>query len=122
MPKLIEMDKNVTVLAQMEEQVSPVIVINQLTVEPEEAGQLLKTWAAAAACQKRQPGFISTQLHRGIGGSRVFLNYEIWESVEDYKRAFHNPEFQTILKDYPPSVTVSPHLLQKVAVPGICIG
>jgi heme-degrading monooxygenase HmoA len=42
---------------------------------------------------KRQPGYISAQLHRGIGASRVFLNYAIWESVADFKLAFHNPAF-----------------------------
>jgi hypothetical protein len=31
--------------------------------------QLLKAWAADAAFLKTQPGCISAQLHRGIGGS-----------------------------------------------------
>jgi heme-degrading monooxygenase HmoA len=121
MPKLIEMDKNVTLFAQMEEQIGPVILINKLTAEPGEADQLLKAWAADAAFMRQQPGFISTQLHRGIGGSCVFINYAVWESVEDFKRAFSNPEFQSRLKDYPASAEVSPHLFQKVAVPGICV-
>ena len=121
MPKLIEMDKNVTLFAQMEEQIGPVILINQFTVEPDEADQLLKAWATDAALMKQQPGFISTQLHRGIGGSSVFINYAVWESVQDFKRAFSNPEFQSKLKDYPASTEGSPHLFQKVAVPGICV-
>ena len=121
MPKLIEMDRNVTFFAQMEEQIGPVILINVFTVEPAEADQLLKAWTADAALMKQQPGFISTQLHRGIGGSGVFINYAVWESVEDFKRAFGNPEFQSKLKDYPPSAEASPHLFQKVAVPGICV-
>jgi heme-degrading monooxygenase HmoA len=71
---------------------------------------------------KQQPGFISTQLHRGIGGSSVFFNYAVWESVEHFKRAFSNPEFQSKMKDYPPSAAAaSPHLVKKVAVPGICV-
>jgi heme-degrading monooxygenase HmoA len=121
MPKLIEMDKNVTLFAQMEEQIGPVILINKLTADPGEVDQLLKAWAADAAFMKQQPGFISTQLHRGIGGSCVFINYAVWESVEDFKRAFSNPEFQSKLKDYPASTEGSPHLFQKVAVPGICV-
>jgi heme-degrading monooxygenase HmoA len=121
MPNLIEMDKNVTLFAQMEEQIGPVILINKLTAEPGEFDQLLKAWAADAAFMKQQPGFISTQLHRGIGGSCVFINYAVWESVEDFKRAFSNPEFQSKLKDYPASAEASPHLFQKVAVPGICV-
>ena len=122
MPKLTEMDKNVTFFTQMEEQIGPVILINKFIVEPEEANQLLEAWAADAALMKQQPGFISTQLHRGISGSCVFINYAVWESVEDFKRAFSNPEFQAKLKDYPPSTEASPHLFQKVAVPRICVG
>jgi quinol monooxygenase YgiN len=121
MPKLIEMDKNVTLFAQMEEQIGPVILINKLTADPAEVDQLLKAWAADAAFMKQQPGFISTQLHRGIGGSCVFINYAVWESVEEFKRAFSNPEFQSKLKDYPDSAEGSPHLFQKMAVPGICV-
>ena len=122
MPELIEMDENVTFFAQLEEQAGPVILINQFTVAFDEADQLLRAWAADAAFMKQQPGYISTQLHRGIGGSCVFINYAVWESVEDLKRAFYSPEFQSHLKDYPPSTKASPHLVQKVAVPGICVG
>ncbi len=43
------------------------------TVEPEEAERLQEAWASDAAFMKQQPGFISTQLHRGIGGSSVCL-------------------------------------------------
>ena len=121
MPKLIEMDKNVALAAQMQEEAGPVILINTFTVDPAEADQLLKAWAADAAFMKQQPGFISTQLHRGIGGSSVFINYAVWESVEDFRRAFHAPEFQARLGDYPPSTEASPHLFRKVAVPGICV-
>ena len=70
---------------------------------------------------KQQPRFIRKQLQRGIGGSSVFFNYAVWESVEHFKRAFSNPEFQAKMKDYPPSAAASPHLLKKVAVPGICV-
>jgi hypothetical protein len=70
---------------------------------------------------KQQPGFISTQLHRGIGGSSVFFNYAVWELVEHFKRAFSNPKFQSKMANYPPSETASSHLVKKVAVPGICV-
>src|SRR5918999_4491268 len=121
MPQLIEMDKNVTLFTQIEEQIGPVILINKLTADPGEVDQLLKAWAADAAFMKQQPGFISTQLHQGIGGSSVFFNYAVWESVEHFKRAFSNPEFQSKMADYPPSAAASPHLVKKVAVPGICV-
>jgi heme-degrading monooxygenase HmoA len=121
MPQLVEMDRHVSLFEQMEEQVSSVILINTFTVEPEEADQLQEAWASDTAFMKQQPGFISTQLHRGIGGSSVFVNYAVWESVEHFKRAFSNPEFQAKMQDYPPSAAASPHLVKKVAVPGICV-
>ena len=70
MPKLVEMDRHVSLFEQMEEQVGSVVLINTFTVEPEEAEQLQEAWASDAAFMKQQPGFISTQLHRGIGGAR----------------------------------------------------
>src|ERR687895_2723330 len=120
MPQLIEMDKNVTLFAQMEEQIGPVILINKLTADPGEVDQLLKAWAADAAFMKQQPGFISTQLHRGIGGSCVFINYAVWESIEHFKQATNDPAFRSALARYPDSTVGSPHLFRKVAVPGIC--
>ena len=117
---LVEMDAS-TLSAQMEQVVGPVVLINIFTVNADEAPQLLKAWGADAAWMKQQPGFISTQLHRGIAGSCVFLNYAVWESTEQFKRAFTHPEFQSQLVHYPPSTRASPHLFQKVAVPGICV-
>lgn len=121
MPRLSEMDVRVPLRAQMQQAVGPVILINTFTVQPEDVDRLLTAWAADAAFMKRQPGFISTQLHRGIGGSSVLVNYAVWESIEDFRRAFGNPEFQSKLADYPESTVASPHLFRKVAVPGICL-
>jgi len=70
---------------------------------------------------KRQPGFISTQLHRAIGDSPAYLNYAVWESTAAFRAAFANPEFRAKLSAYPGSAVASPHLFQKVAVPGVCV-
>ncbi|MFM8551703.1 MAG: antibiotic biosynthesis monooxygenase family protein [Nitrospiraceae bacterium] len=120
MVKMVEMDSRVTLFAQMEEQSGPVVLINKFTVEPEHVVQLLEAWRFDAALLKKKPGFISTQLHRGIGGSCVFVNYAVWESVELFKQAFKDPEFIASLAKYPPSAVASPHLFTKVSVPGIC--
>ena len=69
MVELIEMDDAVTLQQQMRVETGPVILINQFKVKPQESEQLLAAWTADAAFFKRQPGFISAQLHRGIGGS-----------------------------------------------------
>ena len=83
------MDEKVTISAQMEANVSPVILINKFDVKPKDIDQFLKEWAVDAAYFKQQQGFITTQLHCGIGGSsRVFMNYAVWESTEHFKHAF----------------------------------
>ncbi len=121
MVKMVEMDEAVTLRQQMGQDVSPVILINKFNVRQEEVQAFLRAWADDAAFFKRQPGFISTQLHRGIGGSCVFVNYAVWESVAHFRQALSQPDFQEALKNYPPSAVGSPHLFEKVAVPNICV-
>ena len=120
MPTFIEMDPTVTLADQLEDEGGSVVLINTFVVPPAEAEALLAAWTADAAIMKRQPGFVSTQLHRGIAGSGVFLNYAVWESVATFRAAFTNPEFRARLADYPARATVSPHLFRTVAGPGIC--
>jgi heme-degrading monooxygenase HmoA len=121
MVAFVEMDKEVSIQAQLADTDGPVILINTFTVKPDEAEQLVDAWANDAAWMKRQPGFISTQLHRGIAGSGVFLNYAVWESTTHFRAAFANPEFRAKLDHYPSSAIASPHLFRKVAVSGICV-
>jgi heme-degrading monooxygenase HmoA len=122
MLRLDEMDDRVTLRAQMEKHVAPVVLINKFTVAPEEADELVAAWTADAAFMKSQPGFVSAQLHRGIGDSSVFVNYAVWESTDAFARAFSQPAFRSSLAKYPPSTVASPHLFTKVAVPGISPG
>src|ERR687898_956816 len=122
MAKLIEIDDRVTVFTQMEEDIGPVILINKFSVDPEEFDQFLKGWAIEAEKFKTQPGFISTQLHKGIGESGTFINYAVWESTEHFKRAVNKVmDPQDRMSAYPPSTVASPHLFKKVAIPGICV-
>ena len=121
MPKFVEMDPTVPLAAQLADEGGPVILINTFVVAPEDADKLLEAWANDAAVMKRQPGFISTQLHRGIAGSSTFLNYAVWQSTAHFRAAFGNPEFRAQLGAYPDSATASPHLFRKVEVPGICV-
>jgi len=121
MVAFVEMDEKVSLQAQLGDTGGPIVLINKFTVKSEEANQLVQAWAEDAAWMKRQAGFISTQLHRGIAGSTVFLNYAVWESTAHFRAAFANPEFQGKLTHYPSSAVASPHLFRKVAVPGICV-
>ena len=99
----------------------PVVLVNVFTLDKADEEMFLKTWQDDAAFMKRQPGFISTQLHRAIGDSPTYLNYAVWESTADFRAAFTHPEFRAKLSAYPSSAVASPHLFQKVAVPDICV-
>ena len=100
---------------------SPVVLVNVFTLDKADGQTFLKTWQDDALFMKRQPGFISTQLHRAIGDSPTYLNYAVWETTADFRAAFTHPEFQAKLSGYPSSAVASPHLFQKVAVPNICV-
>jgi heme-degrading monooxygenase HmoA len=119
--KFKEMDAHVSLSDQLGQEVGPVVLVNEFSVDPRQADDLVAAWAEDAAYFKSQPGFIAAQLHRGIAGSGVFLNYAIWESVRAFRDAFSSPEFRSKLARYPESTVASPHLFQKVAVPGICL-
>ena len=127
MTKFVEMDDRVKFKDQIEEKIlGSVILINKFNVKPNKVEQFLNDWAEDAARFNQQPGFISTQLHRGIGKSSVFINYAVWESMEHYKKAINklvfSPESQSPLLKYgDKSLVISPHLFTKVAVPGICV-
>ena len=82
---------------------------------------MLKAWKDDGQFMQRQPGYISTQLHRAIGDGCTYLNYAIWESNAAFRAAFTHPEFQSKLSHYPSSTVAAPHLFQKFAVPGLCV-
>jgi quinol monooxygenase YgiN len=122
MAKLVEMDERVGIFTQMEEDVGPVILINKFSVDPKEFDQFLKGYAIDNEKFKQQPGVISTQLYKGIGGSGTFVNYAVWESAAHFKRAVNNvmnPNDR--MSAFPASTVASPHLFKKVAVQGICV-
>ncbi|MGH3915600.1 MAG: antibiotic biosynthesis monooxygenase family protein, partial [Pseudonocardiaceae bacterium] len=49
-------------------------------VPPEgQVDTVIEIWEAAAKLMKAKPGFISTQLPRGTGNSRVLVNMAVWE-------------------------------------------
>jgi quinol monooxygenase YgiN len=95
MPKFIEMDERVTISKQMEgEDTGPIVFVNKFSVKSEDIDEFLKRWAADAALFRKQPGFISAQLHRGIAGSGVFINYAVWESASHLKNAVSDAGIQ----------------------------
>ena len=121
MPLLRPLDPAFPIDRQLAVDATPVVLVNLVTLDKADEPRFLEAWQNDAAFMKRQPGFISTQLHRAIGDSPTYLNYAVWESTAHYRTAFTQPEFKAGLAAYPSSVVATPHLFQKVAVPGICV-
>lgn len=119
--KFKELDQAITLADQMEADEGPIVLINLFTVSPGDEDALLKAWAHDADFMKKQPGYISTQLHKGLAGSSTFLNYAIWKDVASFRKAFSNPEFQRRIADYPSSAVAAPHLFKKLAVADHCV-
>ena len=114
-----EMDDQITYMQQLDEDGGPIVLVNIFNAAPDEAERLVEVWADDAAFMKQQPGFISAQLHRGTAGSSTFVNVAEWESARALGEAFRSPEFQGRAARYPDSTIASPHVFEKVAVPGI---
>jgi heme-degrading monooxygenase HmoA len=120
-PQFRPLDANFPIDKQLTIETAPVVLMNIFTLDKADEQTFLDAWQVDAAYMKQQPGFISTQLHRAIGENPTYLNYAVWESTATFRAAFSNPAFRTKLAEYPSSITVSPHLFEKVAVPGICV-
>ncbi len=106
---------------QLAVEASSVVLVNVFTLAKADEPAFLRAWQDDAVFMKQQPGFISTQLHRAIGESPTYLNYAIWETTAHFRAAFTHPAFRGKLSGYPASAVATPHLFQKVAVPGVCV-
>ena len=122
MLQLRPLDANVPIFQQLQADQSPVVLVNVFQVAEADVPALLEAWAQDAAWMKQQPGYISTQLHQGIAGSTVLMNYAIWESVAHFRAAFNHPDFKKALEQYPSSVVASPHLFTRLSVSNLCVG
>jgi heme-degrading monooxygenase HmoA len=121
MAQLRPLDPDFPIERQLGIDTGPVVLVNLFTLDKGDEPSFLQVWQDDAAFMKRQPGFISTQLHRAIGDGPTYLNYAVWESTSHFRAAFAHPEFRSKISAYPSSAVASPHLFEKVAVPGICV-
>ncbi|WP_230529885.1 antibiotic biosynthesis monooxygenase family protein [Microvirga roseola] len=72
----------------------PIVLLNTFLVQQGEAEAFRRGWAKAAEVLRRQPGFVSTTLHRPVGGSRLWVNHAVWESAGAFAAALATPEFR----------------------------
>jgi heme-degrading monooxygenase HmoA len=110
MSMLRPLDPSFPINRQIAIEADSVVLVNVFTLDRADETAFLTIWQDDAEFMKRQPGFISTQLHRALGDSPTYLNYAVWESTAHFRAAFTNPDFQAKLASYPASVIASPHM------------
>ena len=77
MPLLRPLDPAFPIDRQPAVDATPVVLVNLVTLDKADEPRFLEAWQNDAAFMKRQPGFISTQLHRAIGDSTTYVNYAV---------------------------------------------
>ncbi|MCB8819504.1 antibiotic biosynthesis monooxygenase family protein [Microvirga rosea] len=73
-----------------------VVLLNTFAVPTEQAEAFRQGWAKVAEILRRQPGFVSTMLHKPIGGSRLWVNQAVWESAASLAAALATAEFKSV--------------------------
>ena len=69
-----------------------VTLINVFTVAPEDQQRLVEVLVEATqAVMRKQPGFVSANIHRSLDGTRV-ANYAQWRSREAFEAMLQNQE------------------------------
>lgn len=122
MLKLEAMDPSVDFFGQFKDaSETSVVLINIFHVPLEIVDAFIEAWADDARFFKTQPGFISTQIHRGLGNSGVFVNYAVWENAVKYGAAVQSQEAQRLFDAYPTGTVSSPFLHRKLAVDNVCV-
>ncbi|MFJ6730114.1 antibiotic biosynthesis monooxygenase family protein [Streptomyces sp. NPDC091281] len=99
----------------------PVTLVNTFVAPPGEIPAVVEAWRRDSEIMKGRPGFVSAQLHQGVGTSHVLVNVAVWESADALREAFLHPSFQATLPLYPDGSVSYPVLTRTVAVPGICV-
>ncbi|MEZ9723278.1 antibiotic biosynthesis monooxygenase [Vibrio splendidus] len=91
----------------------PVVLINTFSVEPVHEAATLAYWENARDILVKQPGYLSTKLHRSLSSDATyrFINVAEWES----KKHFHDA-IQAMRKELPPlkieGVSAEPNLYE----------
>jgi heme-degrading monooxygenase HmoA len=84
-----------------------VTLINPFEVPKGKEEAVLKMWEKAAEFMKKQPGFVSTRLHRALSPEARFhlINVAEWESAENFQAAINSAEFKKLtegaMEDFP---------------------
>ena len=94
--------------------------MNKFHLEPDKIEQFLKDWTETSILFKQQAGFITAELYKGIGKSSVFVSYQVWKSIDDFKKGsssvLNSEDVNSRLAKYNDSLVISSHLFRKAVV------
>lgn len=88
-----------------------VVLINRLTVAPEDVPCFLAVWTDEEAYMRRQPGFVSAQLHRAGGTEGPYVRVVVWDSARALEAALRSPQAQELAGRYPVSAATAQELV-----------
>ena len=90
-----------------------VTLINVFTVQPENQQRLVDLLTEATKlAMKKQPGYISANIHKSLDGTRV-TNYAQWRSKDDFEAMLQNPEAAKHMKEASQlAIKFEPHLYE----------
>ncbi|MEQ0557496.1 antibiotic biosynthesis monooxygenase family protein [Amycolatopsis sp. NEAU-NG30] len=116
MAKLQSLDPDTPMFAQFKEETGPVVLANTFVVPEERTETFLALFRRQAEFMRAQPGFVSLQLHRGTGGSRLLMNVAVWASTQALATALAHPEFQRVAAEFPGDIVSYPHVFEQIGV------
>jgi len=91
-----------------------VTVINPFELPQGREDEALSMWDTLAEYFRKQPGYISTTLHKALSPDTKFhlINIAKWESAEAFQAALSNPELQNIANELPNDIPHYPGLYE----------
>ncbi|KUL38483.1 antibiotic biosynthesis monooxygenase [Streptomyces sp. NRRL F-4489] len=114
MAELQSLDPTTPMFAQFKEETGPIVLANTFVVPKERTEAFLALFRRQAEFMRAQPGFVSSQLHKGTAGSQLLMNVAVWESTEALATAFGSPEFQRMAAEFPDDIVSYPHIFEQI--------
>ena len=84
------------------------VLLNIFSVDPRDEAAFRQAWQRDAEFFKQQPGYIWAQLHRGIGDSRMWFNYGVFEDTSAFAATNDQLEFGPLRGGYPTARSRTP--------------
>lgn len=120
MATFYDFDSNKPFRQQLEEETGTVVLTNTFTIPEGKMEESIIVWKKTADILKYCPGYISTQLHRGVD-SHILINVAVWESAHQLRDGLNREDFKAVLASFPPGTECRAHLFRRLHVDGICV-